>query len=141
METGINQTPNSCYYQLRRFRCVPKCLFTEATVTLITSLILSRLDYCNSLLSRLPASSIHSLRYSQNCAVHPETKLKLTTSLLLQSLLWLPVPQRIQYRITALCYNCFMCTSPSYLCDCLQFYTLLYSVCTCVRVPVCYSLL
>ena len=86
METGTNQTSNSCYYQLRRFRCVPKYLSTEATVTLVTSLILSRLDYCNSLLSLLPASSIHSLRCSQNCVVHPETKLKLTISLLCSNL-------------------------------------------------------
>ena len=34
----------------------------------VTSLILSRLDCCNSVLSGLPASSVHSRRRIQNCA-------------------------------------------------------------------------
>ena len=45
-----------------------KYLFTEATVKLVTSLILSHLDYCSSLLSGLSASSVHSLCRIQNCA-------------------------------------------------------------------------
>ena len=59
---------NSAYYQLRRTSSVRKYLSTEATVKLVTSLILSRFDYCNSLLSGLPASSVHSLRHIQNSA-------------------------------------------------------------------------
>ena len=84
MENFISQTPKSCYYQLRRITSVRNCLSTEATV--VTSLFLSRLDYCNSLLSGLPASPIQSLSRIQNCtAPHTEggkkTKnVKLTTS-------------------------------------------------------------
>ena len=58
MENLISQTAKSCYYQLRRISSVLKYLSTEATVKLVTSLILSRLDYCNSLLSGLPASFV-----------------------------------------------------------------------------------
>ena len=58
MENTISQTAKSCYYQLRRISSVRKYLSTEATVKLATSLILSRLDYCNSLLSGLPASFV-----------------------------------------------------------------------------------
>ena len=68
MENFISQTARSCYYQLRRISSVRKYLSTEATVKLVTSLILSRLDYCNSLLSGLPASSVQSLHRIQSCA-------------------------------------------------------------------------
>ena len=68
MENFISQTAKSCYYQLRRISSVRKYLSTEATVKLVTSLILSHLDYCNSLLSGRPASSVQSLRRIQDCA-------------------------------------------------------------------------
>ena len=68
MENFISQTAKSCYYQLRRISSVQKYLSTEATLKLVISLILSRLVYCNSLLSGRPASSVQSLRCTQNCA-------------------------------------------------------------------------
>ena len=67
-ENFISQTARSYYYQLCRISSVRKYLSTEATVKLVTSLILSRLDCCNSLLSGRPASSVQSLRRIQNCA-------------------------------------------------------------------------
>ena len=63
MQNFINQTVKSCYYQLYRISFVWKCLSTDVTVKLFTSLVLSRLDYRNSLLSDIPASSIHSLQH------------------------------------------------------------------------------
>ena len=60
--------PRSCYYQLCQISSVRKYFFTKATVKLVTSLLLSHLDYCSSLLSSLPALSVHSLHRIQNCA-------------------------------------------------------------------------
>jgi len=68
MQKFITQTCHSCFYQLRRISAVRKFLSTDATSKLVTSLILSRLDYCNSLLAGLPASSIHPLQRIQNSA-------------------------------------------------------------------------
>ena len=51
----LHQTAKSYYCQLHRISSVQKYLSTEATVKLVISLILSRLDHCNSLLS---ASSV-----------------------------------------------------------------------------------
>ena len=125
MEKFISQTTKSCYYQLRRISSVRKYLSVEATVKLVTSLILSRLDYCNSLLSGLPASSVHSLRRIQNCAARLILRKRRTGNVipLFQLLHWLPIQQRIPYKINTLCYKCITDTAPSYLCDCLQLYT------------------
>ena len=84
-ENFISQTSKSCYYQLRRISSARKYLSTEAAVKLVTSLILSHLDYCNSLPSGQPASSYHSRRCIQNCAARLILKIKgvkLTASLL-----------------------------------------------------------
>ena len=87
--TSSAKPPKSCCYHLRRISCVLKYLSTEAIVKLVTSLILSRFDYCNSLLSGRPASSVHSLRRIQNCAarlIQKNTHIKLTPSHLCFSL-------------------------------------------------------
>ena len=44
-------------------------------------------------------------------------------SLLFQPLQWLPIQQRIQYKINTLCYECITRTAPSYVCDCLHLCT------------------
>ena len=92
---------------------------------LVTSLILSRLDDCNSLLSGPPASSVHSLRRIQNSAACLKLKKSQTNHITppFQFLHWQPIQQRLQYKINILCYKCITGTAPSYLCDCLQLYT------------------
>ena len=96
MENFISQTAKSCYYQLRRISSVRKYLSTEATMKLVTSLILSRLDYCSSLLSGRPASSVQSLRRIQNCTARLILKKRKTDNItpLFQFSHWLPVQQK-----------------------------------------------
>ena len=103
---------------------VQKYIFTEATVKLVTSLILSHLDYCNSLLCGLSASSVHSLCCIQNCAVWHILKRCKTDpiTLLFQFLQCLPVQQRV-YKINTLYYKCITGIALSYFCDNLQLYT------------------
>ena len=75
--------PRSCYYQLCQISSVRKYFFTKATVKLVTSLLLSHLDYCSSLLSSLPALPVHSLHRIQNCAarlIPKNTHIKLILS-------------------------------------------------------------
>ena len=92
---------------------------------LVTSVIMSRLDHCNYLLSGLPDSSVLNLRRIQNCAACIILRKRKADHItpLFPSLHWLPIQQRIQYKINFLCYNCITGTVPSYLCDCLQLYT------------------
>ena len=51
----------SAFHQLRRISRIHRFLTLPATKTLIHSFILSRLDYCNSVLSGLPDSDIQKL--------------------------------------------------------------------------------
>ena len=55
-------------FELRRIGSIRSLLTTEATITLVSAFILSRLDYCNSLLSGCPRSLILRLQKVQNNA-------------------------------------------------------------------------
>ena len=68
MTNFVSATARACYFHLRRISQIRKYLTTEATAKLVVSLILSRIDYCNSLLSGLPDSTIHTLQRVQNNA-------------------------------------------------------------------------
>ena len=76
-------------------------------------------NHCNALLSGVPASSIQRLQRTQNSVVRLVLKKKKTDhiNILLCSLHWLPVLQRILYKIGTLCYKCIHRFAPSYPCD------------------------
>ncbi|KAK5890680.1 hypothetical protein CesoFtcFv8_014174 [Champsocephalus esox] len=68
-------------------------LTQKATQVLVQALVISRLDYCNSLLAGLPACAIRPLQLTQNAVarlVFNLPKFSHTTPLL-RSLHWLPV--------------------------------------------------
>ena len=54
MKQHIIKTCQAAYIEIRRISSIHQYLTTEATKTLVSSSILSRLDYCNSLLSGYP---------------------------------------------------------------------------------------
>ena len=53
METHVSNISRTCFYIIRNISCIRRHLTTSATKTLVISLIISRLDYCNSLLIML----------------------------------------------------------------------------------------
>jgi len=58
----------ACNYHVQAIRHIRHLLTTELALTLACSLILSRLDYCNVVLHRAPASSTQKLQSVQNTA-------------------------------------------------------------------------
>jgi len=125
MKQHISSICRTCYFQLRRISSIRSYLTTEATTKLVVTTILSRLDYCNSLLAGLPSSSISKLQRIQNSSARlilRKSKKDHITPLLKQ-LHWLPVSDRIKYKMNTLTYKCLQGTAPSYLSDCISLYT------------------
>ena len=51
MDLHVNNITRSCFYQLRQMRFIRRSLSTDAAKTLVRSLISSRVDYCNSIVT------------------------------------------------------------------------------------------
>ena len=82
-------------------------LTTELAQTLACSLILSRIDYSNAVLHGTPKYSIMKLQRVQNNVawiVLQEPKRSHATPLL-RKLHWLPVQQRIVYKVAVLTFR------------------------------------
>jgi hypothetical protein len=62
MKLHIPKVASCCFYQLRRLYQLNRLVGREVTTQLVVSLILSRLDYCNSLLAGLPVTSFEPLQ-------------------------------------------------------------------------------
>jgi len=66
MESHINAVCRSCYAQLRQIGQIRQYITSDATKSLVNSLVTSRLDYCNSLLYGVPKTTLNKLHTVQN---------------------------------------------------------------------------
>ncbi|KAK3549137.1 hypothetical protein QTP70_033346 [Hemibagrus guttatus] len=113
----VTNVTRSCRFLLYNIRRIRPFLSTQATQVLVQSLVISRLDYCNSLLAGLPLNAIRPLQVIQNAAarlVFNLSKFSHTTPLL-RFLHWLPVAARIRFKTLMLTYKAKNGPAPSYL--------------------------
>jgi hypothetical protein len=120
----ITQVCKSCHYLIRQFRTIRPLLDHDSAVLLANALVSTRLDFCNSLYSGLPKKSLNQLQLVQNSLarfIYSSRKFDRVTPLLHQ-LHWLPVEQRISYKVALLTFKTLQTNSPKYLSDFLVQY-------------------
>ena len=100
-------------------------LSVQATKTLVSAFVLSRLDYCKSLLSGCPQHLLNRLQKVQNNAARLILKAPKTDHITphLRTLHWLPIDARIKYKLCSLCFGAVTSAGPVYLSDLLKIYT------------------
>ena len=122
METHITNICKSTYYMIYNIRCIRKYLDQDSVKTIVHACITSKLDYCNGLLYGLPESQIGRLQRVQNTCVRlicGGSKFSRITPLL-RDLHWLPVRQRISFKILLIVYKALIGQAPGYITELLK---------------------
>jgi len=121
MNKHIAKVCSSGYYHLHNIRVVRKYLTQEAVCSIVHAFISSQLDYCNSLLSGLPAYLIGRLQRLQNSAARVVLNLRKYDHITpaLRQLHWLPVKYRIQFKVILIVYKALHNMAPKYIKDML----------------------
>ena len=122
MNAHVSNIARTCYFELHRLASIRRFLTSTATATLVSAFVLSRIDYCNSLLFGSTHDVTSHLQRIQNYAARVILHLPMSSSITihLKSLHWLPVKVRSTYKIACLCYHCHSSTAPSYVTDMLH---------------------
>src|SRR4029434_3794598 len=109
-ETHIKNIMKTSFYHLRNIAKVQPFLAQADIERLMQAFIMSRLDYCNSLLSGLPKKPL--VNYKQYRMQQRES-----------SLHWLPVSFRIDFKVILLVYKSLHSHAPEYITDALKVHT------------------
>ena len=86
--------------------------------TIATSIVHSKLDYCNSFYHNLPNSQLHRLQLIQNslaCTVFNAPKILSHHSSPIVSLHWLKIKERIEYKLRSLTHKILTTSQATYL--------------------------
>lgn len=124
MDKHINTVCRSGYMQLRQIGHIRKYLTTDATKSLVNSLVTSRLDYCNALLNGVPKTILGRLQTLQNTAARIITRTSRYEHInpVLKELHWIPVYHRVEFKVLMLTYKALNDQSPSYIKEMLEIY-------------------
>ena len=117
LRSHIDAVVSRCFAALRQLRSIRRYVTASVLQTLVTSLLLTRLDFCNGLLSGLPANQIRRLQSVQNAAARLIFNLRRSEHIsdALINLHWLRIPERIRFKMAVLVYRALHGLSPSYL--------------------------
>lgn len=115
----VQQVFRSCMYIIRELWRVRPLLTHSSCESLVLSLVISRIDYCNSLLCGTTKANINKLQLVQNaaCRLIMRSRFRDHVSPLLKSLHWLRVSERITFKVGVMTYKCLHDQAPAYLSD------------------------
>ena len=111
--------------RIRKINGIRRYLPDTAVRTLVQSIVIGRLYYCNSVCIGLPMNRLQRLQLVQNSAARVISQTKRYTSItpILNELHWLPINKRCQFKILLLTFKSLNGCAPEYLCDMLNVYT------------------
>ena len=124
MSNHVSSLTRSLNFNLRNIGRIRRYIDEDTCNHTVRTLVLSRLDYANSLLYGITVKDMKKLQTIQNRSARLIFKANRRehTSPLLQQLHWLPVSERIVFKILFLVFKVRMGEAPGYLSDLLSNY-------------------
>ena len=121
LERHIAETSRKAFHQLRCISRIRNVIDEGTCNMLVCALVFPYIDYCNSLLYGVSKSVLHRLQRVQNSAARlvlrrPRSRFE-STKPLRKALHWLPVSERICYKIAVLTFKCLNGLAPAYLAE------------------------
>ena len=120
----VNSVYKSAFYHLRTISRIRKYLSTQTAEILIHAFATFKLDHCISLLYNVAKSVIKKHQSVQNVAARLITRSRKCDhiTLILFDLHWLPVSERIKFKILLLTFKALHQQSPTYIQDLITRY-------------------
>jgi len=119
MSSHVRKTLSTCFAVLRQLRSIHCSVSRPVVQSLVTSLVLSRLDYGNATLAGIPQHllrRLQSVMYAAARLISSLSRFDHITSLLRQ-LHWLKTKERIGFKLAERVFKCIHRSSPPYLAD------------------------
>lgn len=118
-EPQITHVVQSCFIIIRNLSKIKSFLTYEDLRTAVSTYIFSKIDYCNSLYYGINKELVQKLQHVQNCAARllrrkcGETNMSL--HMFIRKCHWLPVKQRIVYKLCLIVHKCLHGIAPTTL--------------------------
>jgi hypothetical protein len=118
----ITAVCKSCHYHIRDIRRIRHLISLPTATTLANSLVSSKLDYCNSLYYGITGANIAKLQKVQNSLARAITFTSKRQHIkpILKELHWLPIKERIDFKVCFLTYKTLLNQQPTYLYEALS---------------------
>ena len=125
MEVHVRAICRNVHMHLRNISRIRRYLSQDATQLLVRALAISRIDYCNVLLAGITSEKLQRLQRLENTCARVIALTPRMTHIrpVLKALHWLPVKERIEFKVLVHTYRALHDSSPLYIKDMLKPYT------------------
>jgi len=111
----IRRLTGRCFHCLRQLPSIRRILTTDTIITLVNALVVRRIDYCNAVLAGVHDVHLRQLQRVLNAAARlivRKRKFDSISATIRDVLHWLPIRQRVEFKLSVLVFNNL---APSYL--------------------------
>ena len=118
----VNSLVKNCNFHIRNLYAVRRYLSKDILITLVQSLIVSRIDYCNVLFLGLPSYLLKKLQSVMNRCARLIFSLppRVPTTRFLIELHWLPIRARVEFKVCLIVFKALKFNQPKYIVDLLS---------------------
>ena len=112
----------NCNYHIRALRHIWSALSDDTAIIIGRAIVLSRIDYCNALLSGTSEAKLERLQRLQKRLIRvvKRFKFRASTTSARSQLHWLPVQEHITFKLDTLTYNALNIQQTAYIAELLS---------------------